>query len=533
MLDRLLFNGIVHTMDEGKPEAQAIGIKDGKICFVGSDEEAAALEAKEKVDLKGKAVLPGFNEGHMHLGSYAFSNANILLMDAVSVEDILERLKKRLAEEPDAKWLFGRGWNDQKFTGEKRYPTREELDSVSKDIPILVVRACGHAGITNTIGMEKIVALPEAEEMMADRIHPATGELNEGAVKLFYKVMEERHVEEVEKLLKFGMEKLAECGITCCQTDDLKAIPAAPWRTVIQAYKNLEARGEMPVRIYEQCLFTENEAFEEFVAEGYRTGQGDVFKIGPLKLLLDGSLGARTAALSRQPYVGTKDARGLLIFTQEQMNRFAVLAQKENIQIAVHCIGDKAMEVTLEAFEEANRQCPGTDRRHGIVHAQLTTREILERMAKDEVVAYIQPIFVATDMDVTEARVGKEWMQETYAWKTMNELGILTVGGSDSPVESFDIMDNIYCAVTRQKLNGSPKGGWLPEQKVSVYEAVEMFTTHGAKSTFQEDSLGKLKEGFKADMVVLAKDVFAVDENDIKDIAICETIMGGKTTYKA
>lgn len=532
MLDRLLCNGIVHTMDEERPTAEAVGIKDGRIAFVGSNEEAAAMEAAEKVDLGGKTVLPGFNEGHMHLGGYSFSNMNVKLADARSVQDILDSLKQRLAEEPDAKWLYGRGWNDQNFTDEKRYPTREELDSVSSDIPILVVRACGHAAITNTIGMEKIVALPEAEEMMADRIHPTTGELNEGAVKLFYKVMEERSVEEVEKLLLFGMNKLAECGITCCQTDDLKAIPAAPWRTVIQAYKNLEARGEMPVRIYEQCLFTENEAFEEFVAEGYRTGQGDVFKIGPLKLLLDGSLGARTAALTK-PYVGTKDSYGILIFTQEQMNRFAVLAQKENIQIAVHCIGDRAMEVTLEAFEEANRQYPGTDRRHGIVHAQLTTREILDRMAKDDVVAYIQPVFVATDMDITEARVGEEWMQETYAWKTMNELGILTVGGSDAPVESFDIMDNIYFAVTRQKLNGFPEGGWLPQEKVSVYEAVEMFTTHGAKSAFQENELGKLKEGFKADMVVLEEDVFAVPDDRIKDIAVCETIMGGKTTYRA
>ena len=531
MLDRLFYNGIVRTMDEARPTAQAVGIKDGTIRFVGNDEEAAVLEAKERVDLNGKMVLPGFNEGHMHLGTYAFANMNVKLFETKSVEECLDRMKQRLTETPDMKWMYARGFNDQSFTEEKRYPTREELDTVSDRIPIMAVRACGHAAVVNSVAMDRIVRLPEAEEMLGNRIHPATGEVDEAAVKLFYKVMDECTVEEAEALLKFGMNKLAECGITCCQTDDLKGIPAAPWRTVIQAYRNLEARGEMPVRIYEQCLFLHYPEFEEFVAEGYRTGQGDVFKIGPLKLLLDGSLGAKTAALTK-PYLGSEDNYGLLVISQEEMNQFAALAQKEHIQIAVHCIGDKAMEVTLEAFEAANRQYPGTDRRHGIVHAQLTTKSILERMAKDDVIAYIQPVFVATDMDITEARVGKEWMQETYAWKTMNELGILTVGGSDAPVESFDVMDNLYFAVTRQKLNGTPEGGWLPHEKVSVQEAVEMFTTHGAKACFQEDRLGRLKEGYQADMVIAAEDIFAIPAERIKDVAICETIMGGRTTFR-
>ena len=532
MLDRILFNGVVHTMDKEKPEAQAVGIKDGKICFVGTNEEAAALEAAEKVDLEGKTVLPGFNEGHMHLGGYAFSNLNVKLMDAKSSKEVVAALKQRLEEKPESKWLYGRGWNDQNFEDEKRYPSKEEMDSVSTEIPVIVVRACGHASVVNSLALEKIMALPDAAPLMGEYIHPETGVLNEQATKLFYKIMEERTVDEVEEMLHFGLTKLAECGITCCQSDDLKAIPAAPWRTVIQAYKNLEAKGEMPVRIYEQCLCGTVAEYEEFLAEGHRTGQGDVFKIGPLKLLLDGSLGARTAALTK-PYVGTEDQYGILVHNQETMNEFVTLAQKNDMQIAVHCIGDKAMEVTLEAVEVANKAYPRTDCRHGIVHAQLTTKEILNRMAKDEIVAYIQPVFVPTDMDITEARVGYDWMQETYAWKTMNELGILTVGGSDAPVESFDVMDNLYFAVTRQKKNGFPEGGWLPHEKVSAYEAVEMFTTHAAKAMFAENELGQVKEGFKADLVVLAEDVFAVEDAKIKDIAICETIMNGKTTYKA
>ncbi|MBQ4577385.1 MAG: amidohydrolase family protein, partial [Firmicutes bacterium] len=181
MLDRILFNGVVHTMDKEKPEAQAVGIKDGKICFVGTNEEAAALEAAEKVDLEGKTVLPGFNEGHMHLGGYAFSNLNVKLMDAKSAGEVVAALKARLEAQPESKWLYGRGWNDQNFEDEKRYPSKEEMDSVSTEIPIIVVRACGHASVVNSLALEKIMALPDAAPLMGEYIHPETGVLNEQA----------------------------------------------------------------------------------------------------------------------------------------------------------------------------------------------------------------------------------------------------------------------------------------------------------------------------------------------------------------
>ena len=235
MLDRLYFNGIVRTMGEENPIAQALGVLDGKIVFVGSDDEAKMLEAAEKIDLDGKLMLPGFNEGHMHLGTYSFANMNVKLFETKSVEECLERMKARLEETPDMKWMYARGFNDQSFEVEKRYPTREELDSVSNQIPIMAVRACGHAAVVNSVAMDKIVKLPEAEEMLGNRIHPETGEVDEAAVKLFYKVMDELTVEDAEKFLSFGMKKLAECGITSCQTDDLKGIPAAQRRTVIQA----------------------------------------------------------------------------------------------------------------------------------------------------------------------------------------------------------------------------------------------------------------------------------------------------------
>ena len=530
-MDKLFYNGKVVTMD-GERIVQAVGIDGDRIVFTGSNEEALAIQADERIDLQGALMLPGFNEGHMHTAIYAFANSNATLFHCKTVDECLQTLRDYRKDHPDRTWIYGRGWNDQNFEGEKRYPTRQELDDIASDIPMMAVRACGHAAVCNTVAIQKIAALPEAAEMLADRIHLDSGVVNEAAVKLFYKVIDEPSVADVENMLEFGLHKLSEEGITTCQSDDLLSVPGAGWRKVMQAYRNLDAQDRMPVRIWEQCLFLDYESFEEFVAEGYRTKQGDgMYRVGPLKLLLDGSLGAKTAAIT-DPYPGEPENRGLLLFTQDQMNTFFLKAQENDISVAVHCIGDRAMEVVLNAVEYAQEKCPKADIRHGIVHAQITTPHILQRMAEDNVIAYIQPVFVGTDMDICEDRIGHDRAKDTYAWKTMQDLGILTIGGSDAPVERFDVLENIYFAVTRQKLNGTPAGGWLPEQKLSVYDAVKLFTVNAAKTCFMEDELGQIKEGYLADLVVLSDDIFSIDPNTIKDVSVTRTISRGRTVFQ-
>ena len=529
-MDKLFYNGKIFTMDKERPQVNAIGTKGEKICFAGNIESADEIEAKEKFDLGGRCVLPGFNDSHMHLAIYSFANNNARTFDCRSVQDCLDTIAAYRKERPEATWIYGRGWNEQNFDGEKRYPTKEELDAVCSDVPVMIVRACGHAAVCNSKAMEKIVKLPQAAQM-PDRVHPESGVVAEAGVKLFYSVIDEPSSAYVKDLLTKGMEDLLKKGITTCQSDDLLSVPGCGWEKVLGAYFELAREKSMKVRIYEQCLFLNQEEFEKFLAKGYRTGNGDdYFKIGPLKLLLDGSLGARTAALN-VPYVGTDDNYGILVFSQEEMDKLVETAHASGMQIAVHCIGDRAMDVMLSAVEKAQKKYPRKDCRHGIVHAQLTHFSTLDRMKADDVIAYIQPVFVGTDMDIVEARVGKSWMQETYAWKTMIDKGILTAGGSDAPVESFDVMENIYFAVTRKRKDGTPEGGWLPEQKLSVYEAVEAFTTKAAKACFQEDSIGKLAPGMNADAVVLAKNLFDVPQDEIKDIKVLATIVGGKIAY--
>ena len=526
-MDTLLYNGRIYTMEAEGKTVQAIGIENGKIVFIGSDADAEKLSAVNRIDLQGRTVLPGFIEGHMHLASYGHIYHHLTLFHCRSVEECLEEIRRYQTAHPKAAYVFARGWNEDYFT-EKRYPTREELDAVCPDVPVELVRVCGHMSVCNSCAIEKIDQLPQAAAFRdVDQI--VDGFLYENAIELFDAILPEPTLEEVEEMLLYAMKDLNQCGITTCQTDDFGAIAGAGWDRIIEAYKDLEARGLMTVRVYEQCLFTQQRQFEEFLAAGHRTGQGEeYFKIGPLKLLQDGSLGAKTALLTK-PYKDSDDC-GIAIFTQDELDSIIGLAHRSDMQIAVHCIGDGAMNMVLDSLEKSQRLWPRPDCRHGIVHVQLSTRKILERMAANDMIAYIQPVFVDYDMDMVPQRVAGPF-EDIYAWKTMEDLGILTVGGSDAPVESFDVINNWYYAVTREHLKGGPEGGWLPEQKVSAYQAVSMFTTHGAKACFQESEIGRLLLGMKADLVVLSADPFVVEGHEIRNIRVEMTMVSGRVVY--
>lgn len=529
MLDAILYHGSVYSMENGQVY-EAIGIEGDTVRFLGSNEEAEKQIAEQRIDLHGRTVLPGFNEGHMHLASYAFTYCNAPLFDCRSVEECQEAVRAYLEKHPEAPWVYARGWNEDYFA-EKRYPTKADLDAISEEIPILMVRVCGHLGVCNSAAFKRIDALKEAQAWQ-QQMQEESGLLYEGACELFYRILPKPAQAYVEELLLNGMKALNECGITTCQTDDFVAIPGADWQQMIAAYQSLEAKNQMTVRVYEQCIFENLTGLQAFLQAGYRTGQGgEYFRIGPLKLIQDGSLGAKTALLS-QPYKGSKDEYGLAVFTQQELDALIDTAHEAGMQIAVHCIGDRAMQMTLEALEKAQKRTPRTDCRHGLVHVQISNREILERMSRGGVIAYIQPVFIDYDMDMVSARVREAQQDCIYAWKSMQELGILTVGGSDAPIERFDVLSNLYYAVTREKLAGGPKGGWKPEQKVSMQEAVAMFTTHAAKACFQEDRIGRLLPGMKADLVVLSQDPFLVDPHTLPQIEVQATMIGGQIVYQ-
>lgn len=532
-MDTLFYNGCIHTLNLSMPIAQAVGIDKGKIVFVGTDQEAEKLDWEKRIDLQGRLLLPGFVDAHLHMLHYAFVERSVKLFDCTSAEDAIERARLRLTENSAVapSWLFCRGFNEEHFDV-PRYPTRQELDALSESIPIIMVRVCGHIAVANSCGLKKLKAIPQFDDISQD-VDFETGILRENAVQFFYSILDAPSQEEVEAFILFGLSKLNEKGITGIQSDDLASLPGKNWRRILSAFKSLDEKGALNARVYEQCLFERFDDLKVFIQEGYRTGQkGDHFTIGPVKLLQDGSLGARTAALTK-PYEQDPDNTGIIIYEQDELDAIVRFCDAHQMQLAVHCIGDRAMEMVIRAVEHSDCRKNNPKGRHGIVHTQITSPSILKGMQKNHLIAYIQPVFIDLDMDIVESRVGKERMATSYAWKSMRNMGIPTAGGSDAPVVSFDIMENIYFAVTRKNINGVPDGGWLPDEKLTVDEAVRLFTIDAAYASYSETENGSIEIGKNADLVVFDQDIYSIEPDTIKDVRILRTVVGGKTVYEA
>ena len=319
-MDTIFFNGCIRTLDDSEKVAEAVGIENGRIVFVGTDKEAEAFSCKKRIDLKGRLMLPGFVDTHMHMLHYAFVERSVKLFDCTSVEEMLAAAKKRLEESKGQKltWLYCRGWNEEHFD-KPRYPHKDELDALSTEIPIIMVRVCGHVAVCNSCGLELLKKIPEFPEIEKE-VDLDTGLLKENAVQFYSSVLEAPSQEEVEDYIKYSAKKLNECGFTGVQSDDLASLPGKNWRRIMASYKALDARGELSIRHYEQCLFERAEDAKAFIEEGYRTGQrGDHFTVGPMKLIQDGSLGARTAAMN-EPYEDSPGNTGIITFSQEELD---------------------------------------------------------------------------------------------------------------------------------------------------------------------------------------------------------------------
>ncbi|SHK30695.1 amidohydrolase [Paramaledivibacter caminithermalis] len=528
----LLINGKIASLNSKNAFYEAIGVNGNKIDFLGSNADAKKIISHydEVISLEGKLVLPGFNDSHMHLLNYGYTLKKMDLTKIYSIENMIEEAKKFIKAHSitNEKWLLGRGWNQDKLL-ENRFPKRADLDKISKDIPILFTRTCGHISVCNTaaLNMVGINGLDKNDP----NINIEEGIFQEDALNILYKAVPSPSVEDIKEMILTTCDHLIKNGITSVQTDDLYSMPDQDYKKVIAAYKELNEEKKLPVRIYEQCLFFDKPSFEEFVKLGYKTGMGDeFFKIGPLKLLLDGSLGARTALL-REDYSDCPGNIGIACFKQEELNELFDYSQKHGFQVAAHAIGDKAMDMFITSIKESSSYDKNKDNRHGIVHAQITNSEIIHSMKDLSLIAYVQPIFLDYDLHIVRDRVGKR-ANESYAFKTMYDLGIKVCGGSDAPVTHFNPFENIYSAVVRKDLNNMPSTPYLPEERLSVTEALKIFTINGAYSSFEENIKGSLEIGKLADLVVLSEDLFAIPKEEIKNVYIEMTMIDGKIVYK-
>ena len=525
-------HGFVYT---GRfPLRQAFIVENGCFTLVGSDTEILAQKVDAIVDLKGKFVCAGFNDSHMHLLNLgqALSVAPLHLHTR-SLREMILCLQQ--TQPGRGGWILGRGWNQDFFTDVKRMPNRWDLDKVSTDFPICAVRACGHAMVVNSKVLELLgisgntPQIPGGEIVMENGI--PNGILFDNAMDLVYAAVPAPSKEDLKAMLTAACGMLNSFGITSCQSDDYCVFQNVPWQTINEAYRELEAENKLTVRVYEQANFTNLRDFSAFITAGNVTGKGtDFFKTGPLKMLGDGALGARTAYLS-EPYADAPDTRGLSVFTPEVFDEMIGYAHEQSMQVAVHCIGDACLDLVLNSIEKALHAHPKADHRHGIVHCQITRPDQLERMARMNLHIYAQSIFLDYDLHIVEDRVGRELAASSYSWKTLMDKGVTVSNGSDCPVEMPNVMGGIQCAVTRCDLSGN--GPYLPDEAFTVQEALDSFTKEGAKASFEESIKGQIDPCMLADFVILGENPFETDPNKLKDIPILATYLGGKPVYGA
>jgi len=526
----IYYNAEVYTGE--LPLQQAFLVEDEKFSFVGTNEEALSQEADVRIDLGGAFVCAGFNDSHMHLLNYGQALSIAPLAEHTgSLAEMLDCLSR--TKPGRGGWIFGRGWNQDHFSDEQRMPNRWDLDKVSLEHPVCATRACGHALSVNSKALELLNISGDTPQISGGEIVMENGQPNgvffDNAMELVLPAIPPPDKAELKEMLRAAYRGLNAYGITSCQSDDYCVFQNLPWQSVNEAYRELEAAGESTVRVYEQANFTNIEALRKFVEAGNKSGSGsELFRIGPLKLLGDGALGARTAYLSR-PYGDAPDTCGLSVFTAEEFDQLIGYAHAQGMQVAVHCIGDACLELVLNSIEKALAANPRADHRHGIVHCQITRPEQLERIAKAKLHVYAQSIFLDYDIHIVEQRVGKALAESSYRWKTLLSMGATVSNGSDCPVELPDVLAGMQCAVSRCDLQG--KDPYLPEEAFTVQEALDSYTRFAAWASFDEQKKGRILPGMLADFVVLGRNPFAAPVQELKDIPVLQTYLGGKQVF--
>ena len=515
--------------------AQAVFVEDGVFAKTGSNEEIAAIaQGCEIINLEGRTVLPGFNDSHMHLFNVGVMLTSLNMLACTSIAQCIkegqEYIKSKMI--PQGNPVFGRGWNQDYFQDDARPLNRYDLDKISTAHPIIATRACGHLATCNSLALELAGitrSTPDVPggEIRKDESGEPNGILTENALALLDVLKPEPNVQEMAETIKAAMQYASSHGITSVQTNDLRN---ENWRFMLDAYNLVYAQGEGILRTYHQCCFTDIDGLKGFIAAEQKMGIGnDLHKVGPIKMFVDGSLGAHTAAM-RSPYFDNPDTTGVYCMTVEQLDEMVKTAHKAGFGCVIHAIGDGAIDMVLTAYEKVIDGNPN-HLRHGIIHCQITDIPLLERFKSSDILALVQPIFLHYDMKIVDARVGEALARTSYAFNTMDKLGIHISYGTDAPIEDVNTMNNLHCAVNRQNLKCEPVQGYNPAESVGLDRAIDNYTSESAYASFDEKKKGRIAQGQLADMCVLDRDIFAVDASDIINIKVDMTILGGEVVY--
>jgi predicted amidohydrolase YtcJ len=531
-LDTAIINANVITVDENMSRAEAVGILNGRIVAVGSNEEIESMVGSNTkvIDAKGKTVVPGFHDSHMHpllVGHFA---RGVQLTDVKDIPEMLERIKEKVKETPKGEMILGFGWNQERMA-EKRYPTRWEVDTVAPDHPVFLIHWNAHIYLINTVlmkqkGITRDTPDPPGGTIVKNEKGEPTGVLLENAIDLIAPGFLETGAglfsyEQSKAALKYCADKAAEWGLTSIV--DILAGDAQ-----VKAYQELEAEGNLPVRVNFYLGF---QYLDYLIKLGIKSGFGSSkVRLAGAKMIVDGSLSSHTAAL-REPYTDTPDSKGVMRLTLEEIRAFVENATKNGIRVDIHALGDGAIETVLKIFRETMNKYKVNDPRFKISHCIIHGPDLIEQFREMNVIANVQPVFVMKGQHWIPRLVGPQREKYAHPYRSMMEAGIHMCSGTDAPIETMNPIMNIYAAAVRKDAQGIPEGGWHPEQRVPVEHALKMVTIEGAYATGEEHVKGSIEVGKYADLVILTDDPLAVEPDKIKDIRVLLTMVGGEVVY--
>ena len=527
MADLVLFNGKIFTVDAAKPWATAVAIRDGKFVAVGKDEEVKRLAGKntEMVDLKGKLALPGFNDAHLHFTNGGLYLLGIDLRPARDEKEFVSILKEYIYKVPKGEWITGGNWDHENWPS-KKHPRKSLIDAVTPDHPVLVQRLDGHMALANSLalklaGITRDTPNPQGGEIVKDKVTgEPTGILRDTATELVGAVIPPLAREKRERAIRAAMRHAQELGVTSVQDNSS--------REDLEIYQDLLKKGELGVRIN---AWRGADGWAEFEHIGVTAAYGDPFlRLGTVKLFVDGSMGAGTA-LFFEAYADDSSTSGLPIHSQADLNDLVRNADRAGLQIAAHAIGDKANNWILEAFALARKENGVREARHRIEHAQVVREQDLIRFHQLDIIASIQPSHCIDDMRWAEKRIGPR-VADAYRFASFLKSGVRLAFGTDWDVEPLDPRLGLYAAVSRELPSGGPAGGWHSEEKLSLAQAIEMYTLGSAYAEFQENVKGSVTAGKFADMVVMENNLFEISQKEILETPVTMTVLSGKIIFK-
>lgn len=526
-------NGKIY-LNEGE-FVESMIVEDNRIRLIGDDEQLShAFKVGEVIDLNGRTVIPGLIDSHLHFLMTAEFLSLLPITGVTSMKELIERCRIYILNNQSSPGdvLYSEGWNQTLFTDDQRMPDRNDLDQASMVVPIVLVRVDRHVMSLNSAAMKHFNITSESKaatggEIKKNQYGEPTGILTEGALDLVKAQLPAATREDKKKMIKETMGLANQYGITSMHTNDAKDETI---EETLSLYSELEDEQALTVRFYQQIWFNNGKYLPEFLTRGFSFHKGtDWNRMGPIKFFIDGTLGARTAAL-RSPYTDDQSTKGILTKSEETLTSEVKLAVDNGYQVIIHGIGDQGIETILNAYDAALGDQPNT-LRLGINHMQITGMDLIDRVADKNYLTYVQPIFLEDDLPVLYDRLGAERAETSYLFNTMKKRGIHQSFSSDAPIVSFDPFANIQCAVTRNRLVDKRDTAFLPQEAMTVSEAIDAYTYEGAYASFDEDKKGRIKEGYLADFVILNQDIFAIDQSKIKETTVHSTYIDGKEVY--